>query len=81
MFIIRYRAIFVLVNSIEMTAVKTALLIRDEHGLQYLFVIPLVAILTSAIFAVIFMPETHGLSLKEIGKIYGEGECEVCLLQ
>ena len=61
-----------------MTAVKTALLIRDEHGLQYLFVIPAVAILTSAIYAAIFMPETHGLSLKEIGGIYSKGEPEVC---
>ena len=60
-----------------MTAVKTALLIRDQHGLQYLFVIPAVAILTSAIYAAIFMPETHGLSLKEIGGIYSTGEPEV----
>lgn len=68
-------------NSIELTAVKTALLIRDEHGLQYVFVIPAMAILTSAIFAAIFMPETHGLSLKEIGAIYSEGESEVCILK
>ena len=62
--------IFVLVNSLEITAVKTALLIRDEYGLQYLFVIPGVAILLSAIYAALFMPETHGLSLKEIAGIY-----------
>ena len=62
-----------------MIAVKTALLIRDEHGLQYLFVIPAVAILASLIFAAMFMPKTHGLSLKEIGAIYSNGEMEVCL--
>ena len=66
-----------LVNSIELTAVKTALLIKDEHGLQYLFVIPAVAILASAIWAAVFMPETHGLSLKEIGKLYSPGKQEV----
>ena len=61
-----------MVNSIELTAVRTALLIRDNHGLQYLFVIPAVAILASAIYAAIFMPETHGLSLQEIGEIYSK---------
>ena len=63
-----------LVNSIEMTAVKTALLIRDDHGLQYLFIIPAVAITLSAIYAAMFMPETHGLSLKEIGALYSTEE-------
>ena len=66
-----------MVNSIEMTAVKTALLIRDQHGLQYLFLIPAGAILFSALFAAVFMPETHGLSLKEIREIYSEGVLEV----
>ena len=60
-----------------MTAVKTALLIRDNHGLQYLFVIPAVAILASAIYAGLFMPETHGLSLNEIGSIYTKADVEV----
>ena len=71
------RAIFVTVNSIELTAVKTALLIRDEHGLQYLFVIPAVAILLSAIFSGLFMPETQGMTLQEIAKIYASDKVEV----
>ena len=66
-----------MVNTLEMTAVKTALLIRDDHGLQYLFVIPFVAILFSGIYAAIFMPETYGLSLKEIGEIYSDGLAKV----
>ena len=65
------------VNSIELTAVKTALLIRDEHGLQYLFVIPAVAILLSAIFSGLFMPETQGMTLQEIAKIYSPDKVEV----
>ena len=65
------------VNSIELTAVKTALLIRDEHGLQYLFVIPAVAILLSAIFSGLFMPETQGMTLQEIAKIYTPDKLEV----
>ena len=60
-----------------MTAVKTALLISEKHGMQYLFVIPAVAILASAMYAALFMPETQGLSLKQIGAIYSEGEVEV----
>ena len=71
------RAIFVTVNSIELIAVKTALLIRDEHGLQYLFVIPAVAILLSAIFSGFFMPETQGMTLQEIAKIYAPDRYEV----
>ena len=71
------RTIFVMVNSIELTVVRTALLIRDNHGLQYLFVIPAAAILASAIYAAIFMPETHGLSLKEIGEIYSKERVDV----
>ena len=62
----------VLVNTIELTAVKTALLIKEGNGLQYTFVIPAIAIFCSAIYAFIFMPETHGLTLKEIGGIYAE---------
>ena len=58
------------VNCIEMVAVKTALLIRDDYGLQYLFIIPAIVIMLSAIYAAIFMPETHGLSLKQIGLLY-----------
>ena len=71
------RAIFVTVNSIELTAVKTALLIRDEHGLEYLFVIPAVSILLSAIFSGLFMPETQGMTLQEIAKVYAPDKVEV----
>ena len=53
-----------------MAAINTALLICEKHGLQYFFIIPAVVIFMSAIFAAIFMPETHGLSLKAIGEIY-----------
>ena len=60
-----------------MAAIKTALLICEKHGLQYLFVIPAAAISISAIFAALFMPETHGLSLKAIGEIYTNVEAEV----
>ena len=67
-----HRTILVLVNTIELTAVKTALLIKDGSGLQYTFVIPAIAIFCSAVYAFIFMPETHGLTLKEIGSIYAE---------
>ena len=60
-----------------MAAIKTALLICEKHGLQYLFIIPAVAILISAIYAAFFMPETHGLSLRDIGEIYANVEAEV----
>ena len=63
-------AIFVIVNSVELTTVYTALLIKDKYGLQYVFVIPAVAIFLSAIWAAIFMPETHGLSIKQIRMLY-----------
>ena len=63
-------AIFVIVNSVELTTVYTALLIKERHGLQYVFVIPAIAIFLSAIWAAMFMPETHGLSLKQIRMIY-----------
>ena len=66
-----------LVNTIELTAVKTALLIKDGSGLQYTFVIPAIAIFCSAVYAFVFMPETHGLTLKEIGSIYAEKGKEV----
>ena len=61
-----------IVTTIELSAVKTALVIKDNFGLQYTFVIPAIAIFCSALFAFLFMPETHGLTLKEIGKIYTE---------
>ena len=63
-------AIFVIVNSVELTTVYTALIIKERYGLQYVFVIPAVAILLSAVWAAILMPETHGLSLKQIRSIY-----------
>ena len=67
--------IFVIINTLELAAVKTALLIKEHHGLQYLFLIPAIAITASAIFAERFMPETHGLTLEEIRNIYSEN-CE-----
>ena len=70
------RTILVLVNTIELTAVKTAILIKESYGLQYTFLIPAVAILCSAIYAALFMPETHGLERKEIAKIYADPERE-----
>jgi hypothetical protein len=60
-----------------MAAIKTALLICEKHGLQYLFVISAGAIFTSGMFAAFFMPETHGLSLKAIGEIYRNVHAEV----
>ena len=53
------------------------MLIKDAHGLQYTFVIPAIAIFCSAVYAFLFMPETHGLTLKEIGKIYAEDGKEI----
>ena len=44
------------VNTIEMKAVRTALLIRDKDGLQYLFVLPAVS---SEVYSALFVPETH----------------------
>lgn len=61
-----------LTNSVELIAVKTALLIKENYGLQYTFVIPVIAIFCSAVWAFLFMPETHGRTLKEIGSIYSE---------
>ena len=66
------RTILVLVNSVELIAVKTALLTKETYGLQYTFVIPAIAIFCSAVWAFLFMPETHGRTLKEIGSIYAE---------
>ena len=63
-------AIFVIVNSVELTTVYTALLIKEKYGLQYVFVIPAIAIFLSGIWAAFLMPETHGLSLKQIRAIY-----------
>ena len=60
-----------------MAAIKTALLTCEKHGLQYLFIMPVVAILISAIYAAFFMPETHGLSLGDIGEIYANVQDEV----
>lgn len=49
-------------------------MIKEKYGLQYTFVIPAVAILLSAIYAAIFMPETHGLTRKEIGEKFAPKE-------
>ena len=62
--------VFVIVNSVGLSTVYTALLIKEKYGLQYVFVIPAISILLSLIWAAIFMPETHGLSLKQIRTIY-----------
>ena len=62
-------------------AVKTALLIKDAYGLQYTFVIPAISVLCSAIYAAMFMPETHGLTRKEIRNIYAGGETEVVMVR
>ena len=58
-------------------AVKSTLSISDDHGPQYLFVISAVAILISAVYATLFMPETHGLTLENIQKIYVKEAIEV----
>ena len=76
----RERTILVLVNGIGLASVKTALLIKDSYGLQYTFVIPAIAMLCSAICAAIFMPETHGLTRREIAKIYAEGDKELIMV-
>ena len=62
--------VFVIVNSVGLSTVYTALMIKERYGLQYVFIIPAISILLSFIWAVIFMPETHGLSLKQIRAIY-----------
>ena len=53
-------------------AIQTALVINETHGLLYVFVMPAGAVAGSIIIAAIFMPETQGLSLDEIRKIYGK---------
>ena len=61
---------FIFSNIFGLIAVQTALLINDTHGLQYVFFIPVGAIVLSILLAGFFMPETHGLSMEEIRKIY-----------
>ena len=51
---------------------KTVETINDNCGVQYVFVIPVIAIFLSGIFAAVFMPETHGLDLIEIRKLYSD---------
>ena len=59
-----------LVNTVGLVLMRTVETINDNCGIQYVFVIPVIAIFASGIFAAIFMPETHGLSLMEIRKLY-----------
>ena len=74
---IYFSIIFVLVNTLELAAVKTALLVCEQLGLQYMFLIPAMAISASAVFAERFMPETHGLKLEEIRNIFLENSEKV----
>ena len=64
-------------NTLELAAVKTALLVCEQLGLQYMFLIPAMAISASAVFAERFMPETHGLKLEEIRSIFLENSEKV----
>ena len=74
---IYFSMIFVLVNTLELAAVKTALLVCEQLGLQYMFLIPAMAISASAVFAERFMPETHGLKLEEIRNLFLENSEKV----
>ena len=53
------------------------LVINETHGLLYVFVMPAGAVAASTIIAAIFMPETQGLSLDEIRKIYGKSDVKL----
>ena len=63
---------FILSNIFGLIAVQTALVINKNFGLYCVFIIPAGAIVASMILAGIFMPETHGMSMAEIKKIYGK---------
>ena len=67
--------VFILSNILGFIAIQTALAINETHGLLYVFVMPAGAVAASIVIAAIFMPETQGLSLDEIRKIYGK--CDV----
>ena len=62
--------IFTLVNSIELVVIKTTLYISDTFGVTGVFLINWIAIFASTIVGLLFMPETNGLSLKQISRIY-----------
>ena len=67
-------------NSVGTASLKTVLRIKENCGIQYVFMIPAIAILSSAIIAAIFMPETHGLTLKEIGELYSTEQVNLRIL-
>ena len=66
--------VFILSNILGFIAIQTALVINETHGLLYVFIMPAGAVAGSIIIAAIFMPETQGLSLDEIRKIYGKSD-------
>ena len=69
--------VFILSNICGFIAIQTALAIRDTFGLAYVFVMPVGAVAASIFVAAIFMPETQGLSLEDIRKIYGTSDVEI----
>ena len=69
--------VLILSNILGFIAIQTALVINETHGLLYVFVMPAVAVAASTIIAAIFMPETQGLSLDEIRKIYGKSDVKL----
>ena len=69
--------VFIVSNSCAIIAIRTALAINENHGLEYVFLIPTGAVAASVIIAGIFMPETKGLSANEIRDIYGRSSVEI----
>ena len=69
--------VFILSNILGFIAIQTALAISETHGLLYVFVMPAGAVAASILIAGIFMPETQGLSLDEIRKIYGKSDVQL----
>ena len=61
-----------LVNTVSLVSMKTVETINDNCGVQYVFVIPVIAIFLSGIFDAIFMPETYGLNLIKIRELYSD---------
>ena len=69
--------VFILSNICGFIAIQTALAIKDTFGLAYVFVMPVGAVAASIFVASIFMPETQGLPLEDIRKIYGTLNVEI----
>ena len=63
--------VFILSNLGSVIAAQTALSINEAYGLPYVFFIPASAVIGNIILAAIFLPETYGLTMEEIGQIYG----------